>query len=127
MGTRNANGHYVPFRAHRLSWIIHNGPIPDGLWVLHNCPEGDNPACVRPDHLWLGSYLDNIEDMENKGRRGAGRKLTSTQVENIWKLKDTTSLRSIADTHNISVATIRDIFKGKTWRYVKHCGSDTLQ
>ena len=51
--------------AHRLSWIINYGEISDGLSVLHQC---DNPACVRPDHLFLGTTKDNAVDMANKDR-----------------------------------------------------------
>lgn len=59
--------------AHRVSWELANGPIPDGLWVLHHC---DNRPCVRPDHLFLGTVLDNNRDAIAKGRRrllAAGR------------------------------------------------------
>lgn len=53
--------------AHRESWRIFVGPIPHGLWVLHSC---DNPGCVRPSHLWLGTSLDNNADRDAKGRTG---------------------------------------------------------
>jgi len=63
------DGQVVQGRAHRYSYELHIGPIPQGMFVLHIC---DNPACVRPDHLFLGTNQDNIADMMRKGRHAVG-------------------------------------------------------
>lgn len=63
-----------PLLAHRVSWEIHNGPIPIGLLVLHRC---DNPHCVRPDHLFVGDQKLNMQDMVSKKRENpCGRGVT---------------------------------------------------
>lgn len=56
-------------RAHRVSWEMHNGPIPEEMDVLHSC---DNPPCVRPSHLFLGDNADNMADRDRKGRNSKG-------------------------------------------------------
>src|SRR5882672_8799966 len=65
-GVRDPEGKMRTTYAHRFSWEIHKGPIPSGMWVLHRC---DVPRCVRPDHLFLGTQQDNMDDMIRKGRK----------------------------------------------------------
>lgn len=69
---KNAYGHFYwngrSVKAHRASYELLVAPIPDGLQVLHNCPDGDNPRCVNPSHLFVGTQGDNIQDAWRKGR-----------------------------------------------------------
>jgi hypothetical protein len=62
--------------AHRMFYTAHKGPIPKGLFVCHKC---DTPACVNPDHLFVGTAMDNVQDMIRKGRGVAGRKRMNQQ------------------------------------------------
>lgn len=67
-------GHFTPTKgvrsyAHRFAWQEVNGPIPEGMHICHKC---DNPRCCNPDHLFLGTHLDNIRDRQSKGRTRTG-------------------------------------------------------
>ncbi len=73
------------YQAHRLSWIVHFGGIPDGLHVCHKC---DNPPCVNPNHLFLGTNLDNIKDRMKKGRSVAAWKGISREQHPSSKVTD---------------------------------------
>src|SRR3990170_5650036 len=73
--------------AHRVAWTLVHGPIPAGKQILHSC---DTPACVRPDHLHLGSQRDNMREMvlrERSGQRRGYRKLSTTDIRRMRKLR----------------------------------------
>lgn len=110
-------------RAHRVAWQLVNGTIPKGegahgTCVLHHC---DNRACVRPDHLFLGSNADNMRDMVEKGRQLKGKanpnaKLTRKQVYAIRA--DPRTYRKIAADHGVSVAQVSNIKRRKQWAHL---------
>lgn len=111
--------------AHRFSWTIHNGAIPEGLHVCHHC---DNPSCMNPKHLFLGTDKDNMQDAAKKGRmadrkgEGNGRsKLTGEKVLSIqaeYKAGDI-SQAELAIKHNVCQRTIHKIVTKKSWKHVK--------
>lgn len=100
-------------KAHRLSWILAKGEIHDGLSVLHKC---DNPSCVNPDHLFLGTHIDNMDDMCSKGRTFS--KLSASQVRRIVSLKSKFTCLQLADMFNVTSGTISNIHTGMLWSKV---------
>ena len=105
--------------AHRESWIIANGPIPEGLDVLHHC---DVRPCIRPIHLFIGTNADNLRDCSHKGRMhpgesNPGAKLTEDQVrEARLRLAAGESQRSIARSFGIHYNAIWKIANGLKWK-----------
>ncbi len=99
--------------AHRASYELHVGPI-EGKQVLHRC---DTPACINPDHLFLGTASENMQDMHKKGRGQHGSshrwaKLTDSQVEEIKK-RDGLTQKQVAAKYGISQAAVSMIRNGK--------------
>lgn len=130
-------------QAHRMSWELAHGPIPAGMEVCHNCPGGDNPRCVNPAHLWLGTHAQNMADMAAKGRAPGGRspglrnarhthpettargeangnsRLTSDQIREIRARRaGGETLRSIGVAFGVTRQAIRYVVSGETWRHV---------
>jgi hypothetical protein len=123
--------------AHRSSYELAYGAIPDGLFVCHHC---DNPRCVRPEHLFLGTQADNIADATRKGRRGYGQrngkythpertprgeangesKLTADQVREIRRRYSAGDVgqRQLAREYGVVKNAIANILHRKTWQHI---------
>lgn len=105
--------------SHRISYEMHKGIIPTGKLVLHTC---DNPSCVNPEHLWLGTPLQNSSDMRSKGRNKPGTqrynaKLTEADIPKIRKSKNTNVY--LAKKFGVSNGIISEIKNFKRWKHVK--------
>ncbi len=134
--TAATNGNYGVFftpkpkrkqwSSHRFSWHLHSGSIPKGLCVLHHC---DNPLCVRPLHLFLGTKMDNREDSKSKDRHNRGERngsatLTNTQIKEIrsryrsgWG-QGSHSAIAIARDYNVSRELVYFIIRRKLWKHI---------
>lgn len=104
--------------AHRVAYEFHCGPIPDGMRVLHRC---DNPPCINPDHLFLGTQAENVADMISKGRKvvlqGEGHgsaKLTKADVLAIRAARGSSS-RQLAVQYGVHSSQICRVRAGKKW------------
>jgi hypothetical protein len=127
----------VHYKAHRMSWFLHHGPIPDELCVLHTC---DNPCCVRPDHLFLGTMGDNNRDKVSKNRQARGdRNGARTKPEALRrgersaaaKLNDATviavreryvsgetNMAALGRDYGVTGSAIKSIVSGRGWRHL---------
>jgi len=133
-GTKNNMGYGMFMRvspkkelAHRVSWALAYGSIPPGKNILHKC---DNPACVRPDHLFIGTKKDNTQDMVKKGRnkyvahpgeKNGNAKLTKRKVLEIRGAYETgkISQTALAELYGVSQALIGFVITRRAWKHVK--------
>lgn len=110
--------------AHRVAWALTHGPIPEGMDVLHRC---DNPPCVSPDHLFLGTHADNMRDRKQKGRnpnvigiRNPKARLTEADVLAIRERRRNGDHRveATAEQYGISVANYWAIVYRRSWKHL---------
>jgi len=115
-------------KAHRLSWSVHRGPIPDRMMVLHKC---DNRQCINPDHLFLGTQTDNMRDMTAKGR---GKVIPQPGASNpMARLSEASaasalaryraggiSQHALARDYGVAVMTINRLVRGQTWKHLQN-------
>ena len=111
-------------KTHRVSWILVNGSIPQGMEVMHNCPGGDDKRCVNPTHLLLGTPKEHGLDRKTKGQMIRGEssktaKLTNKAVQRIKiRLASKDKLSRIANDEKVARATIQKIANGDSWRHI---------
>ena len=107
-------------KAHSVSYALHVGPIPQGMVIRHKC---DNPPCVNPRHLEIGTQADNVRDAVERGRWQLGEthnraKLTESQVLEIRELAKTTPLNILAEKYSMDSSQVCRIVNRKSWRHI---------
>lgn len=123
--TSQGYGHFqvngVIHKTHRYAYEMANGPIPPGLFACHRC---DNPPCVRPDHIFLGTNRDNQIDSRDKGRnrpargQAAGSALTEKEVIDIRSRAPFSMIKDLAAAFGVGPWTISRVIKRQIWKYV---------
>ncbi len=109
-------------KAHRVSWELHFGPIPEGLMICHKC---DNPPCTNPEHLFLGTMGDNMRDMSRKGRAGRvfgpdnrRSRLTANAAMEIYRRAASgEQMKKLSAEFGVTPPAVRDIVRGITWAW----------
>ena len=106
--------------AHRVSYFLHNGESPGDMCVCHTC---DNPLCVNPSHLWIGTHAQNGEDKEGKGRgnhpKGTSHGLSKLTDADIPAIRsDPRQHRLIAKDYGVTFSVIGKVKRHKLWRHV---------
>ena len=116
------DGRRTMLLAHRVAWELANGPIPDGLQILHRC---DNPPCINVDHLFLGTHMDNHVDKAQKGRGPRGEKnpkakLAAHHVREIRKryASATVTQLQLAKEYHVHLSTIERIVAKTSWGHI---------
>ncbi len=104
--------------SHRVAWILANGEIPEGMFVLHKC---DNRKCVNPEHLFIGTFDENMADMVKKDRHARGTrnghaKLNDDEVREIRSLSGT--CHEIGAMYNVTHGLVSLIRARKIWRHI---------
>lgn len=112
----------VMIMAHRFAWEAARGQIPAGLFVLHHC---DNPPCVRPDHLYTGTDVDNSRDKVSRGRQSrllgeanCAARLTETLVREIFAARGRIGQSELGRRYGVDRKAISHIFTGYNWSHV---------
>lgn len=128
MGTEGTRGYgqiksrYKTYAAHRVSYQVFKGDVPNGLHVCHTC---DTPLCVNPNHLFIGTPMDNSQDMAKKNRHAYGAKngnskLTEVEAKNILAFRDSGQTKtSVGELFDVSRTCVRKIWNGDLWPHLQ--------
>jgi hypothetical protein len=116
-------GNFGGPRAPRVAWQLTNGPIPGGLYVCHHC---DNPICVNPAHLFIGTQAENMADAVSKGRQARGErahhaKLTEAQVIHLRRAYPPGTripYKPLAEQYGVTRMAIHYAIRGTNWKHL---------